>query len=136
MSEATVNDLFYDLSKEDMEKLCPSDLRVAIRKAFDLPSHGDGPGPTMQEVIDHYNDERNYRLFRHTCGNFRAHEALDAMVISNVLKHLRSKIMPWSVPSIVEGSNRRSVIGSYDFEQAMSINTEEADFLTRNGWGS
>lgn len=76
----TIEDRFYNLTKEQMEALCPLDLRAIIRKAFDNKRPGMGSGPTMQQVIDHYNDERNYWVIRGVSDEEVVHDALDRLL--------------------------------------------------------
>lgn len=138
MSDVTAVDLFdalfYSLTKEQMEALCPSDLRVIIRKAFDNERSGMGPGPTMQQVIDHYYDQRNYWVFR--CMNPTSGEMLDALDLLFKISTGQAGSQPWKVPSIYEGSDQFHGIGDFDFKDARAQYPEADALLTKNGWAA
>lgn len=132
MSEVTVTDLFYELTKDQMESLCPSDLRLIIRKAFDNKRSGMGPGPTMQEVIDHYNDERNYWVIRGVSEDSNIHDALDRLMARKQAG--TTGTTPWTLPSIIDGSALFNPVGGFrlGFVRASSPTLDK--ILTDAGW--
>lgn len=132
MSEVTVKDLFYELTKEQMEALCPPDLRVIIRKAFDNRRPGLGPGPTMQEVIDHYNDERNYWVIRNVTDDSIIHDALDRILV--VRAGGGAGALHWLLPSIVESIPRLNAVGSFDLAWGRDQFPPLDKILTDAGW--
>jgi hypothetical protein len=131
----TTEDRFYNLTKDQMATLAPSDLRVIIRKAFDNPCTGTGPGPTMQEVIDHYYDQRNYILFRRmNPTSIPMLEVLDLLFTFN--RNATAGSLPWCVPSICEDSDQVHGIGDFDFKAAREQHPEVDKLLTDAGWVS
>lgn len=136
MTTATVNSLFYDLTKEEMETLSPPDLRLIIRKAYDSMRAGMGlgmgPGPCMQRVIDHYNDERNYLMIRAVSDNQIVHEALDRLLAYKGIGDGGS--LSWTLPSILDGSTLRNSVGQFDLDAVRHALPEQDKILTDAGW--
>lgn len=136
MTTATVNSHFYDITKEQMESLCPPDLRLIIRKAYDSMRSGMGlgmgPGPTMQRVIDHYNDERNYLMIRGVSDDQLVHVALDRLMAYKSSCDAGS--LPWTLPSILDGSKLRNGVGQYSLDAVRRALPELDEVLTTAGW--
>lgn len=136
MTTATVNSLFYDLTKEEMETLSPPDLRLIIRKAYDNMRAGMGlgmgPGPSMQRVIDHYNDERNYLMIRGVSDDQIVHDSLDRLLAYKDSGGAGS--MPWTLPSIIDGSKQRNSVGQYGLDAVRRALPDHDKVLTEAGW--
>lgn len=128
---AETGPLFYDLTKEEMEAQCPEYLRAIIRKAFDNKSAGYGPGPTMNDVIKHYEDELVYRQLRASNTDMRINEALDVLM----MYHTGGEgYIPWRVPSMVQDSNQKWAIGTFNFEHAKRTHPSLAELIHATGW--
>lgn len=136
MTCVTVNSSFYDLSKFLMEAVSPSDLRLIIRKAYDSLKAGNGtgmgPGPSMQEVIDHYNDERNYLMMRSVSDDQIVHDALDRLIAYKYPGD--SGYIPWRLPSIIEGSTQCNRVGQYGLDEVRKALPQQDAILTAAGW--
>lgn len=131
MTTATVNSLFYDLTKEEMKALCPERFRAVIRKAFDNKRSGMGPGPTMAEVIEHYEDEQTYRCIRGIGNNDRVSEILDTFYeFSSGLEGA----LPWCLPTMVEGSERMWPVSRFRFAGAKRAFPMMLEYLQSEGW--
>lgn len=117
MNAVTLDSHFYQLSKEQMEEMCPSDIRLIVRKAFDLPCSGMGPGPTMAEVIKHYNEERNYRILRSMAGEDTLRQAWLDELFGRATLMDQPGSLHWTVPTIVSGREARYRVGFFDFSE-------------------
>lgn len=123
--------LFYDLSKEQMEEQCPDQYRVIIRKAFDLCKSGYGPGPTMADVIKHYEDEQTYRLIRGCNQDQHISEILDIIFEFN---GLMEGVVAWQLPSMVSGSDKAWPVGRFNFDCIKRTHPKQLEALQAAGW--
>jgi hypothetical protein len=123
--------LFYDLSKEEMEAQCPDHLRVIIRKAFDNCRSGYGPGPTMADVIRHYEDEQAYRTIRGCSDDYAINEILDTLFEFNALME---GVIAWRLPSMVSGSDQTWHVGRFSFTHAKRTHPKLFAKLQEDGW--
>lgn len=122
---------FYDLDKDSMEVLAPSDLRLIIRQAYDNKQSGMGPGPTMQDVIDHYNDERNYYVIRGVTDDQAIHDALDRLLAYNSSPEGG---LPWYLPSMIAGSTQVNPVGRFKLAHGRAVQPLLDKVLSDAGW--
>ena len=131
MNTATVNSNFYDLTKEEMKALCPDRFRAIIRKAFDNKRSGMGPGPTMAQVIEHYEYEQTYRCIRGIGNDDKVSEILDTFFEWELSPE---GSLPWTLPSIIESSNNNYELGRFKFTSARVAFPHLFEQLQAAGW--
>lgn len=122
---------FYDLTKEVVEANSPAYLRKIIRTAFDNVSSGMGPGPSFQEVIDHYESQANYLVIRGIITTPDVHEALDRLL---TYRYIDAGVSLWKLPSIVEGSKDWHYVGKYNFKLMRGHLDREIALVKDAGW--
>lgn len=131
MNAPTLDSQFYELSKEQMEEMSPPHLRAIIRKAFENKKAGYGPGPTMSDVIQHYEDETNYRLFRSTEQSIDLGEIMDVLFEANTQME---GMIYWRLPSVVMDSTQKWPVGRFNFSAAKRTHPELYTRIEDTGW--
>lgn len=123
--------LFYDLTKEEVEAQSPHHLRAIIRKAYDNKRPGYGPGPTMNDVIKHYESEQTYRMIRGCNTDMVINEALDVLFEYN---GLAEGMIAWMLPSMVSGSDKTWHVHRFNFSSAVRTHPKVLEKLQAAGW--
>lgn len=135
MSEVPVvcvfDQLFYTLTKEQVETNSPQHLRKIIRIAFDTMRSGMTPGPTFQDVIDHYEAQTNYLIVRGNATTPDIHEALDTLLN---YRFIDTGVMLWMLPSIVENSKASHYVGKFQFDSLREALPLEVRLIKDFGW--
>lgn len=135
MSDVTAVDvfdqLFYTLTREQIEANSPQWLRKIIRIAFDTMQPGWAPGPTFRDVIDHYEAQTNYLIVRGNATTPDVHEALDTLLN---YRFIDAGVVLWMLPSIVENSKASHYVGKFQFDSLREALPLEVRLIKDFGW--